>query len=121
MRVKDRLEALEFLVTHIIAQTPGLAEAVRHDLEDETSPAPWAPLARQWLSIAEHLPVYQPRLAPCVAPTYRMRSDSGQSFLQRPDFDHAVRDGAWDAGDLFDCGGQIVGFDDGESSDREVG
>jgi len=61
MRVKDRLEALEFLVTHIIAQTPGLAEAVRHDLEDETSPAPWAPLARQWLSIAEHLPVYQPR------------------------------------------------------------
>jgi len=58
MKVKDRLEALEFLLTHIIAQTPGLAEAVRDDLQDEASQAPWAPLARQWLSMAEHLPAH---------------------------------------------------------------
>jgi|KBSSwiStaDraftv2_1062776.scaffolds.fasta_scaffold110875_5 hypothetical protein len=69
MKVEDRLEALEFLLTHIIAQTPGLAEAVRDDLQEETRRAPWAAVARQWLSIAEHLPApAPPRLTQPAAP-----------------------------------------------------
>lgn len=69
MKVEDRLEALEFLLTHIIAQTPGLAEAVGDDLQVETRQGPWAAVARQWLSIAEHLPPPgTPRLAHPPAP-----------------------------------------------------
>ena len=69
MKVEDRLEALEFLLTHVIAQTPGLAEAVRDDLQEETRQGPWAAVARQWLSIAEHLPPPgSPRQAQPAAP-----------------------------------------------------
>ena len=44
-----------------------------------------------------------------------------ERLLQRPDLDDAVRDSAWDVRHLFNGGGQVGGFDDGESSDWQGG